>query len=586
MPKSFTFYGGEPSSGVSAALQGRTAATQQGTAMKAQSVSDLSTQLVRGLELAQERKHREALAKQAQDFETQQLSTQLQHAERAQQAQQTFQAQQAQLDRSFRAREFEANLAEGRVQAQQDLMRSLGTAGIQAGLPPGPMIDRVLNMSGENFQSNPPQIPGVPGGFMQEGKQPTDPMYLALRGQGGGGGGFSDMQVPPAEPSEGDKKRKDDDQVARAKREIEQFILSPDGQDAMLAQKVTRLQAHGWENLPPKELEAAVLKEYPMYAPIKQALGEGDGEDRSALDGLMKWLKEPQEVQVVTGASVAMIRNGLWGRYEPRVVDQAITERFGKETATTQAEVKQVARAKLLAEMQEQKQAGSRANVSVQAGSFQELAMGQREQDETAKLGSGQGGPMELNRQSLEGVGLNFDQLGRNMQSAANFPGYQVALDPSGRAVIQSTSGVQVPQAMQAEADALWNDPSRAEPYQNIRAALELDPATKKSGSELNKAGAKREMKTKGAAPAKKPTGTPTKPTAPKAEAAPYQTPATSALGALRDRLMQAKRAKLPTGGKSVKVPPDMATIGLDSATLNSLLFPRASPLFSGGARK
>lgn len=515
MPKLFDFFGGEQrTSGVSQALTSRTQAEIAAAGMRSQSMDQAMSLFAVGLNQALERKQNAKLAREElAQREALQARALAQEAALTRENQ-AIEVNEGRLTREQRAKEFETNLLFGRQSALSEILGRLGVGAMGAGVPPGAVMEQLGGDLRDTLEmSTPGPLPGIPppgGGGDLIGMQDSGYRGLMQEKQGG----YSKWQVPPPPPSEGDKDREWLDEVGKIQQELDLFETSAEGQKLMLPVKKPRLWAFGWQNLPPKDLDQAVVDRFGQsYAPTKSTGPDGGKEDRSALDGLIQWLREPMETHVMGGAAVAGMRNSLWGRFRPGPIDQALTERYGNKVARTKAEIETLARKQMLEEMAAVEPIGNQVQSSVQAPSFSSL-MGKAQDEELANaVAGGTPGPVQLTEDSLSGLNINTGSLGNYTKAAMKMPGYYwLELDQAtNQVVVQGRPGLVISPVLVKEINETFNDPKKKEPYAAIRAGSKLGQTMKRTAGEMRNATTLEGLKAPAPAPVKppEPTGSP-----------------------------------------------------------------------------
>lgn len=571
MPKNYLFYGGQGTDqgAVSQAIGSAVAAGSQAAAIKANAYGDVSRILAQGLQQAQERKLQERLA-----AENRKLAVEGQQREFAQQATlqqnaQSFQADQQRMEREQRASEFSANLKAGQERAQTDLLQSLGTAGMAAGLAPGPLMDTLLKM-GSSALGIPP--PGGPGGYMIE--PPQDSGYKSLMKEKQSGT-FGDLPMTPQPLTSTQLQQEKSKAMDEAAMFATSYVLSPEGQKKVYVPiKRSYWQALGLDKMTPEERDQLVMSMYPDTRPTQGF--DGEKEDRSALDARMKWLKEPQELQMLNEAAIQQGILSMTPQFGFEASKAALASAVGEHPFRP---VRNLRDAEMEADKYLMSQLGEKnqrpASRAVQGSAQDQLgaAVDRRQQQETVgKLGQG-GGGFRLTSEILSQLGLAADQLPRSIRSAVAAGSYELQPDPSGRFMVVAPGGGAVDPGLQRDIDVAFNVPGR-DAYQSARANAELGATGKRTPSEVKDAATLREMKTgAGAAPKSNKPASKSEAPAQGAAQAPSQAPQTPASSALSKYRARAQAARTPQAkGKSRSVPPSASVVGRSLSSQQSLL--------------
>ena len=575
MPKLFEFYGGPPSyPGVSQALAMSVEAELAGARLKLEGTRDFTAGLTRGFEMVAERRARERATAEERSFAREMQGAQFEQQAAQQRTAQEFEAEQARIARLQRAQEFETSTRIGSQQARLDLIRSLGVAGIGAGLEPGATIERTLSLGQEAL--GPAEAAGGYGNPLSRILQ--SPMgqdeYKKLIG-GRDPVGFEKIPMVPQEPSEGDKKRQDENMISQAVLDLQRYRMGKGKKELVNEESVTLADYFGWGSLDEFELEQTILANYPELRPRVPLDGK---EDRRALDARIKLFTKEHKIEVENGPAIAALRqSGLEGNtYEPRILDEALGRVYGdKAPPMTPQEQRQAALQKLGGQFPEYTLRVHPPTVGVQAPSFKALIEGEEERRLVTNLG-GEAKPFILTKEALTQIGLSVDQLPRSILSAASLSGqgrgYQLMAAPDGRLIAVPPGSDPIDPRLQKDIDAQLNDPTKPA-YQRVRAYMELDPTQKQTPAEVQEAGAMRGiLQGAGAQKAEPQAGRPTTPRTAKAatperEPAPPSTPASSALARCRARKQAEKQAKKPGNAK----PPEMAAFGLPASAMLAL---------------
>jgi hypothetical protein len=566
MPKGFAFYGGQGTDqgAVSQAIGSAVAAGSQAAAIKANAFGDVSRILAQGLQQAQERKLQERLEAERRKLAVESQQREFQQQATMQEGAQKFAGDQQRLEREQRASEFSANLKAGQERAQTDLLQSLGTAGMAAGLAPGPLMDTLLNL-GSKALGIPP--PGGPGGYMIE--PPQDSGYKSLMKEKQGGT-FADLPVTPQPLTSTQLQQQKSRAMDEAAMFATSYVLSPEGQKkTYVPLKRSYWQALRMDKMDPKQRDELVISMYPDARPVQGF--DGKEEDRSGLDARIKWLKEPQEMQMLNEAAIQQGILSMTPQFGFEASKEALTHAIGDHPTRpvrNLRDAEQVADEYLLKQLGEMNQRPASRAVQGSAQDQLGAAVDRKQQGDTlGKLGQG-GGGFRLTSEALSQLGLNADQLPRSIRSAVAAGSYELQPDPSGRFMVVAPASGVVDPGLQRDIDVAFNVPGR-DAYQAARAFSELGPSEKKTPSEMKDAATLREMKAGGGAQPKASAPKP-KQEAPEAPPPQAQTPASSALSKYRAKA-QGARAPQPKG-KSRAVPPSMSVLGRTLPRQQSLL--------------
>jgi len=463
---------------------------------------------------------------------------------------QTFQAGEGEKSRAFAGEQAEKGRAhdvgmQTRGMSQQERLagidalldterQTLGAAaqvGASGGLDPRGLMDFILS-SGQALSGRAQQLYQPANNAAASGALAPNPGAQTPSAPGAAGGSpipearqrISGIQSTPSA----------DDQVARARQEIESYSLSQEGRKGLVVPvKVSRVEAFGWDKLPPQELEEAALREFPQYAP-KASLDPAKAEDRTGLDALMRWLREKVPVDVVSGPALAAMREQGFKKYPPGVFDKALASVYSEhgKPAMSMSQAREMAKAKLVAQMQEKKQASNAVAVQATGGSLSSLLGAFQER---AQMGSLEGAPqpVTLTGDMARQLGLDVTQLPRGVGSFLSSGLYKAVPDQAGGYELAAAGGATVAPETQAAFRVLLDSvPGFRE---NLDAVSRGGPAKARTPAETEKLGTMNAIKSgapEGEAPA----------TTPPATEAPVKSP----LDIYRER-RKAGGAKKPT---------------------------------------
>lgn len=474
--------------GIGAGLASLTQLEGQAASIRAQAFSDLAGIVQRSVEARNQRRYEAEQNRLQREFVVQRETAQMREAERL--------------------RDVEAQRAFDQTTSQMGINVLLNAAG--GGLDPFSAYDATMQerqrmrdelFGGGQKSSAPPAAPtggpsgggGIPLG--PHGPVIPGPLMWSPPQQGGGqqqrpGGAFSGVKrLPPPKTWEERKREmemKDADELANIELGLRAYATGDGEKTLFRTEKVSRLDALGWGNLSPSELEAAVKSKFPDVIPVASGVGPDAKVDRSALDAQLRWLKEKQDVVVPMEHAIISLRQELGKGHPMRLVDKAVDgyfSEYGMRPARTALEASQMAKAKLVEEMDKAKLGAHPTSASIQAGSNTAL---QSAVNAAQFAGLGDIPPpserVYLNAEAFKKIGMNTSQAlyGTSLGaiSGGEGLGYYAApsADPNDPPTIYTKDGKPASQRIQMEfREKVWNDPEMRKKWQIMSGVPQRD---------------------------------------------------------------------------------------------------------------